>query len=330
MKHAMHTMTKMLAAWAILFVSPGLADDDKAAPAQVTITLKGGRAVTGEVLKEAETTLYIDMGFTVLLVPRKEVLNITAPDRKEAATERRDIYFVGSLTPGPIKKKASQFGEAVVRISTPSGLGSGFIIDAENGYVVTNHHVIADETKISATVFRQKGNELVRETIKDCAIMAINETLDLALLRLPEDKRSGLKHVYLGEITKVSAGDAVFAIGNPLGLERSVSEGIVSTRKRAMDGLLFIQTTAAINPGNSGGPLFNAAGEVIGITNMKITVGEGLGFAIPVNYLKDFLEARDAFAYDKDNPNTGWRYLPPPPKPSQKKNKPSPKNSGKE
>ncbi len=76
-------------------------------------------------------------------------------------------------------------------------------------------------------------------------------------------------------------GDGVFAIGSPLGLERTVTQGILSTKTRELEGELYFQTSTQINPGNSGGPLFNLAGEVVGVTNMKITFGEGLGFAIP-------------------------------------------------
>ena len=107
-------------------------------------------------------------------------------------------------------------------------------------------------------------------------------------------------------------GDGVFAVGNPLGLERSVSQGILSTRNRNFEGLVYLQTDAAINPGNSGGPLFNLRGEVVGVTNMKATQGDNLGFAIPITYVKDFLRNREAFSFDKDNPNTGYRYLDPP------------------
>jgi len=107
-------------------------------------------------------------------------------------------------------------------------------------------------------------------------------------------------------------GDQVFAIGSPLGLERTVTSGIVSTKTREMEGELYLQTSTQINPGNSGGPLFNLAGEVVGVTNMKITFGEGLGFAIPVELVKNFLDHRDAFAYSTDNPNNPYRYLAPP------------------
>ena len=107
-------------------------------------------------------------------------------------------------------------------------------------------------------------------------------------------------------------GDRVFAIGSPLGLERTVTEGILSTKTREMGGELYLQTTAQINPGNSGGPLFNLAGEVVGVINMKVTFGEGLGFAIPVGAVKFFLDHRDAFLYSNDNPGNPYRYLEPP------------------
>ena len=120
------------------------------------------------------------------------------------------------------------------------------------------------------------------------------------------------KRVLLGDSDGLAQGDRVFAIGSPLGLERTVTEGILSTTTRLMAGDLYLQTTAQINPGNSGGPLFNLRGEVVGVNNMKITFGEGLGFSIPVEQVKWFLNHRDAFAYDTDSPSNPFRYLPPP------------------
>ena len=116
----------------------------------------------------------------------------------------------------------------------------------------------------------------------------------------------------LGDSEVLAVGESVFAIGSPLGLERTVTEGIVSTKTRELQGDLYLQTTAQINPGNSGGPLFNLRGEVVGITNMKITSGEGLGFAIPISGVKFFLDHRDAYAYSNDNPSNPYRYLQPP------------------
>ena len=97
-----------------------------------------------------------------------------------------------------------------------------------------------------------------------------------------------------------------------LGLEQTTSQGVISTTQRNFEGLSYIQTDAAINPGNSGGPLFNTRGEVVGITNMGITGGEALGFAIPARYVKDFIRNREAFAYDTSNPNAGHIYNHPP------------------
>ena len=124
--------------------------------------------------------------------------------------------------------------------------------------------------------------------------------------------RAEFARVPLGDSDALAVGDRVFAIGSPLGLERTVTEGILSTKTRQMQGSLYLQTTTQINPGNSGGPLFNLRGEVVGVTNMKITFGEGLGFAIPVEQVKYFLGHRDAYAYDADNPSNAYRYLPPP------------------
>ena len=129
---------------------------------------------------------------------------------------------------------------------------------------------------------------------------------------MPAQDELKLRSVPLGNQREVNVGDSVFAIGNPLGLERSVSQGIISTRNRNFEGLVYLQTDAAINPGNSGGPLLNLRGEVIGVTNMKATQGDNVGFAIPITYVKEFLDNREAFAYDNDNPNTGYRYLDPP------------------
>ena len=177
---------------------------------------------------------------------------------------------------------------------------------------MTNNHVIEGETRIAAVLYQNVPNGLARRRIENVEIVALNPFVDLALLKLPPQKDLKLGHVVLGNLEDLNAGDGVFAVGNPLGLERSVSQGIVSTRNRNFEGLIFLQTDAAINPGNSGGPLFNLKGEVIGVTNMKASQGDNLGFAIPINYVKDFLRNRDAFSYDKDNPNTGYRYLDPP------------------
>jgi serine protease Do len=196
-------------------------------------------------------------------------------------------------------------------VRTPSGLGSGFIINGD-GYLITNFHVIEGETQISVEVYHQTGGELERKSYRQIRIVAINKFGDIALLKIDDKEAPKFKYVLLGSADALAVGEGVFAIGSPLGLERTVTEGILSTKTRQMAGELYLQTTAQINPGNSGGPLFNMRGEVVGITNMKITFGEGLGFAIPVESVKYFLDHREAFAYSNDNPSNAYRYLEPP------------------
>jgi serine protease Do len=294
--------------------SPARADSE-------IIELKDGHQVVGEVVAEKANALFVDLGFDIVRVPRDQVVSrrkgteavkvAASPAGSAPDVDPTGLYKTGDLKPTPVKDLVRRFGEAVISIETPSGKGSGFILNDE-GFAVTNHHVIDGETRISAILYENTAVGLRRRRIDDVAIVALNPFVDLALLKLPPQKDLKLGHVYLGSLDDLNAGDGVFAVGNPMGLERSVSQGIVSTRNRNFEGLVYLQTDTAINPGNSGGPLFNLRGEVIGVTNMKLTLGENLGFAIPISYVKDFLRNREAFSFDKDNPNTGHRYLDPP------------------
>jgi serine protease Do len=285
-----------------------------------TIELKAGHQVTGEVVAEKPNALYVDLGFDLLRIPRDQVVRrskpeeaarIGAPAPHAGDADPSGFYATGFLKPSPVKELVQNYGEAVISIETPSGKGSGFLIN-DQGYAITNSHVIQGETRIAAVLYQNVPSGLARRRIEDVEIVAVNPFVDLALVKLPPQKTLKLGHVVLGSLDDLNAGDGVFAVGNPLGLERSVSQGIVSTRNRNFEGLIYLQTDAAINPGNSGGPLFNLRGEVVGVTNMKAAQGDNLGFAIPINYVKDFLRNREAFSYDKDNPNTGYRYLDPP------------------
>lgn len=284
------------------------------------IELKSGHKIQGDVLKETQDHLLVDVGFDILRVPLERVRTRTKPEEDTTNTktppsedaQKGEIYSTAKLPVRSVKDLAERFGEGVVLVQTPGGLGSGFIIN-DRGFCVTNYHVVEQETRIAVTIYHKtESNEFTRRRIDDVKILALNPFFDLALLQIPKQKDFDFQPVYLSRNSDYKEGDEVFAIGNPLGLERSVSKGIVSTRNRNFEGVVYIQTTAQINPGNSGGPLFNSRGEVIGVTNMKLTFGEGLGFAIPVVYLKHFLDNRDAFAFDKNNPNTGYRYLEPP------------------
>ncbi|MBX3443034.1 MAG: trypsin-like peptidase domain-containing protein [Planctomyces sp.] len=301
-------MSRVLLRTVAMVVLAGLAGTSYAE----VIELKSGQKLEGEVLKETDRELYVDVGVDVIRVPldRIQSRHESAEEREQAVVHQDDVYSTARLPVKSVKELAQQFGEGVVLVQTPSGLGSGFIIN-NRGYCVTNYHVVEKETRIAVVLFHRTGaGDFERRKIEDVKLIALNPFFDLALLQIPEQKDLQFRTVYLAEDSAVQReGDEVFAIGNPLGLERSVSQGIISTRNRDFEGIVYIQTTTQINPGNSGGPLFDNRGQVIGVTNMKLLGGEGLNFAIPIAYVKHFLNNRDAFAFDQDNPNTGYRYL---------------------
>ena len=291
-----------------------------AAPAEKlstdVITLKSGRKLEGEVLKRTDKRVWLDVGADVLVFDMSDVAEVTndaagAPVR----TVEQSLYSVAvdlpELSP---KEHAKIIGPAVIKVSTPSGLGSGVIIHRD-GFAITNAHVVQGETNLRATIWvAQPDGSLKRTELTDVELIAVNNQIDLALVKLKSPDGSPFPTAPIVGSDSLEVGQPVFAIGNPLGLERTLTQGVVSTTSRNFDGLTYIQTDTAINPGNSGGPLFNTRGEVIGITNMGIRGGESLGFAIPARYVTDFIRNREAFAYDKNNPNSGHNYLQPPPR----------------
>ncbi|MFP4202913.1 MAG: S1C family serine protease [Opitutales bacterium] len=283
------------------------------------LDLKEGGSLQGTLAWERPDKYYIDLGFDVIEVPKDAVAEIREIDEETGTTQTGApadrLYRLGEdRRDRPIRDWVEELGEAVTLVQTPTGMGSGFVIHPD-GYVVTNNHVVAGEHRISITVFKNTGRELTRETYNRVRIVAISSTLDLALLKIDAEDEGPFETVALAPPErKLREGQSVFAIGSPMGLDRTVSEGIISVTNRVINGLLYIQTTTQISPGNSGGPLFNLQGEVVGVTNMKIAAAgaEGLGFAISSRTLRSFLENRDAYAFDPRNPNSGFRYLSPP------------------
>lgn len=303
-----------------LFISAGLgiilSAPGTAGATPSTVELTQGGSVRGEVLSETAERVVVDLGFTILQVPRdavarivKEVAGAVVPE-----TGGADLYRTDPVArTQAVKDLVNNIGDRVVLVKTPSGLGSGFIIQ-EDGYLITNDHVVAGETQVSVTVFANGEKGMDKQTWENVKIVSLNGDLDLALLKIETTDGKKFPTVPLGDSDDLKQGQPVFAIGAPLGLERSVSQGIISLKNRLESGRMYIQTTTQINPGNSGGPLFNLRGEVVGVNNMKIVAAgaEGLGFAIPGAVLKNFLKNRDAFAYDPANPNAGFRYNKPP------------------
>ncbi len=196
---------------------------------------------------------------------------------------------------GPFKDFFERFfGDETQREFKQPSLGSGFIID-EEGFVVTNNHVIenADQIKV----------KLKDESEFDATIVGRDPNTDIALLKIESNKKFAT--VKLGDSDALQVGQWVVAIGSPFGLEQTVTAGIVSAKGRVIGSGPyddFIQTDASINPGNSGGPLLNMQGEVVGINTAIVATGQGIGFAIPINLARDIIVALK----DEGEVTRGW------------------------
>ena len=306
--HSIPSRLAVLAVAAILGAAP-------ASPAAADVVkLKSGASVDGTVLKRSDRRIWVDVGPDVLSFDMNDVAGVESSSAGASVETKLDTLFstATGLAELPPREQAKILGPAVIKVSTPGGLGSGVIL-SRDGYAITNAHVVQGETNLRATVwFAQADGTLKRTDIDDVELVAINNHIDLALIKIKHPDGKDFLFAPVQDAEKLEIGQNVFAIGNPLGLERTLTQGVVSTTQRSFDGLTYIQTDTPINPGNSGGPLFNTKGEVIGITNMGIRGGEALGFAIPARYVKDFIRNRESFAYDRNNPNSGHNYQKPP------------------
>jgi len=204
----------------------------------------------------------------------------------------------------PVVAVAQKVGPAVVGITNFKGSnffmepvessGTGFIIDGEKGYIVTNNHVVAGARRLMVSLSENEQYS--------AQIVGQDSRTDLAVIKINANKK--LPQVVLGDSSKLQVGEEVVAIGNPLGREfaRSVTTGVVSALNREITistssggpeiTLNLIQTDAAINPGNSGGPLVDMQGQVVGINSVKIAQEgvEGMGFAIPIDDAKPIIQ----------------------------------------
>ncbi|GFZ31361.1 type I deoxyribonuclease HsdR [Clostridium zeae] len=214
--------------------------------------------------------------------------------------------FPTSTTAMSVTDVVKKVSPAVVTVSTKSvvssqnffgqqqqqqqeGVGTGFIIN-EQGYILTNYHVVSGATQVKVTL--SDGKEL------NAKVLNYDANQDLAVVKVTDSFKVPAV-AELGDSDAIQSGEEVIAIGNPLGKEfvGTVTKGIVSSTARTIDisgtKATYIQTDAAINPGNSGGPLINSKGQVIGINTAKTseTGVEGIGFAIPINHAKDSLDS---------------------------------------
>ncbi len=233
------------------------------------------------------------------------------------ATQQGFVNLVKEVTPSVVnistvsKKKPTRpmlefspffdefFGNRIPRgpqFKRDKSLGSGFIIN-KDGYIVTNDHVVRDAESIQV--------KLSNDKVYNARIVGSDQKTDLAVIKI-DSKEPLQTTAVLGDSDKLQVGQWAIAIGNPFGLDRTVTVGVISATGRSGMGIEtyedFIQTDASINPGNSGGPLLNIHGEVIGINTAIVAAGQGIGFAIPVNMAKNVVSQ----LMQKGKVSRGW------------------------
>jgi len=259
--------------------------------------------------KKPEATFYESNRKESVEAPVKEV------PKDILGTQQAFINLVKTVTPSVVnistigKKKLVRpffessplfedfFGERGGRpqYRREKSLGSGFIINKE-GYIVTNDHVVRDAETIQV--------KLSDDNVYSGKVIGSDPKTDIAVIKI--NAKGPLPAAVFGDSAKLQVGQWAVAIGNPFGLDRTVTVGVVSATGRSNMGIEayedFIQTDASINPGNSGGPLLNIYGEVIGINTAIVAAGQGIGFAIPVNMAKQVVSQLIA----KGNVSRGW------------------------
>ncbi len=230
---------------------------------------------------------------TKTVVQQAPLSNLRTASDEEGLTARdiykRDAPGVVFISANVVQQSDSPFG--FPQQQQGQATGSGFVIDRQ-GVILTNAHVVDGATKVTVR-FQDKK-------VADAKILGKDRSTDLAVLKV-DPEGIDLKPLQLGSAKDVQVGDPVVAIGNPFGLDRTLTTGVVSAKQREISGLNgftisdVIQTDAAINPGNSGGPLIDAAGRVIGINSQIETGGSGssgnvgIGFAVPIDTARKLL-----------------------------------------
>ena len=260
-------------------------------PVAVVSAVLGCAAAVGIV-----SVLDLGGGHTTTVVQQAPLRGDDTSDSGGSGLTPRDIYK--RAAPGVVFIRAqvvaqtqSPFDFGFPQQQRGEATGSGFVIDRK-GTILTNAHVVAGASKVTV--------QFADKHVVDATILGRDESTDLAVLKVADAKPSELSPLPLGTSRGIQVGDPTIAIGNPFGLERTLTTGVVSAMKRTIqapngfriDGV--IQTDAAINPGNSGGPLLDATGRVIGINSQIATGGSGggnigIGFAIPIDTAKRLL-----------------------------------------
>lgn len=233
----------------------------------------------------------VDLSLPVTATPLKGSLAVSEPFIRVAKMAENSVVHIATTAPVPEEYRLFReffFGEKVPE-RVPANYGSGFFFRSD-GYVLTNFHVVANADTIRVGI--NEHNEY------PARLIGYDPFLDVAVVKI-EGVHQRFTALPLGDSDKLQKGEWVMAIGNPFGLDKTVTVGVVSAKGREFEELdgrpavsSFIQTDAAINPGNSGGPLLNLAGEVVGINTFIIGQGGniGIGFALPINEVKRVLD----------------------------------------
>lgn len=261
----------------------------------VAVTL----AVPAPAVARAAPESFADMASALL----PSVVNISTSEKIDPAKAAQDMPEMPQFPPGsPFEEMFKDFFENQMpkgKVRKATSMGSGFIVDAAKGYIVTNNHVIADADEINVILHddRSVKAELVGHDPK----------LDIAVLKIPTQGLD-LKAVEFGDSDAIRVGDWVLAIGNPFGLGGTVTAGIISARARDINAGPyddFLQTDASINRGNSGGPMFGTDGKVIGVNTAIFSPSGGsvgIGFAIPANLVKPVVDQLVEYGHTR----RGW------------------------
>ncbi len=213
------------------------------------------------------------------------------------------IYYFSTPSPDVVYKKNKK---AIVLINAYDfggnqiKLGTGFIV-SKDGIIATNNHVINNSAGIDVKTIDDR-------VLTVEGILYVDEEKDIALLKIKTSKEYELPTLHLGDSNQVKVGEKVYAIGNPVGLENTFSEGLVSGVREIGENINVIQITAAISSGSSGGPVLDKKGEVIGIASFIITKGQNLNFAVPINTIKDTM-GRRLLLYTLPSRNPKWDTL---------------------
>lgn len=237
----------------------------------------------------------------------RDVIPVASSETALTASEQKTIELYEKASPAVVyitsykTEYVSYFFD--IYPQTSEGQGSGVVIDAKNGYIVTNYHVVGKADRLTVAINQDEADW-------EATIVGVDPENDLAVIKINEPPKS-LTAIKMGVSENLKIGQSVYAIGNPFGFDHTLTSGIISALNRnikSSNGVLMegtIQTDASINPGNSGGPLLDSSGNLIGINTMIVSPSSGsvgIGFAIPVDKVKEVVPQLVEFGYVK----RGW------------------------